>query len=361
MFKKANLMYASTTPNIERSECIRPAQHYVPAAYLPNVRFDNKVGDWKVISYGKVVAQDVNGKLVPAGLAIDVVTAIANAYADKDAFIAAKANFGNVYTQNDVDDGKKNFAGDAVTVNEPVVASFFASYNAASTLNNPIGKPTGIAPYDVWKGSGAGQDGNPIDYTYTNYNLQTGASILTRYFIELPVVANTSGLILPGMTVFEGTPSYGLVTFNKNSNFCPLSAMSISAISDPANITASAFAAGTGGAPTDAELKAEFDRVSGAVDTLLASMATNVNAKIDLVESYVNNTLGSVLGKVLFIDSTFPKDFLEYVKTYLPNVTSLTALDKAPGTATAGLPDNITYAGITTATNAKVVRINVII
>ena len=49
-----------------------------------------------------------------------------------------------------------------------------------------------------------------------------------------------------------------------------------------------------------------------------------------------------IIGQVLEVD-TFPKDYLDRVKTGFPNATA--TLDKLPGSATGGLPTMVTYAG----------------
>jgi hypothetical protein len=342
---------STTTPNVEVSAGIRPAQAFVTASYLPTVRFDKKVEAYKTISSGKVVAVDKGNFLVPAGLAIDLETALAQSF-DVDGsalsllaqLIAIEAGtpgtFGNVYSATDVTEGVKNFAGDTVTAGEPVVASMLKSgaidyktadpATAVSVVTGAgFSKPLGILPYDSWQQNGAGYgfgytEGNPNSYTYTNFNLQASVGVLTRYYIELPVVANTSGLILPGQAVFEGTPELGLVTFNKNSNFIML--------------------------PAIADI---------ALDTTDTYADAAVNAAVNAAIAEVNKYSGRVLGRVYFIDDEFPKDMLDWVRTWNPNGSGFTALDKAPGTATAGLPDMLSYAGVTDPAAAKMVRINV--
>lgn len=330
MFKRNDQFVGTTTPRVELSEGIRPAQLWQVAAYLPLIRYDRKVNDWKVISTGKILAIDSSNFLVPAGIVKDIARA-------KSLTTAAwttenKAGYTYLYTANDVANGVLNSLGATAVAGDPVVMSFFtgATGSALGTENRTVGKPVGIAPYDFWRQNGAGYAQNPMSYTYDNYNLQAGVGILTRGFIELPVVANTSAVVLTGMTVYTGaSPKPGdLVTFDAESNFVTLTALA-----------ASTFDADTETDPSDAEIKAESDRIG----------------------TYINDTFGAVLGRILFVDTTFPKDYLDYVRTWVPNINSVTALDKAPGTATLGLPDNVTYAGVSVVANAKVVRINVLI
>jgi len=335
MFKRTNLPFGIQTPNIEISKGERVAKLYVAASYLPLVRYDDKMDDYVVISYGKVLARDNNGFVVPAGLAKDLEVAIAGAYADKAAFIAATASFANVYTATDVQAGTKNAAGDNVTAGEPVVASFFANYDATDTQNVYISYPLGIAPVNVMRQNGAGygngyQSGNSAKYRYSNWSLQHGITILTRYFIELPVVSDLSTISLPGMTVFEGTPNKtGLVTFTANSNFTSF---------DP--LAASNFTATTAGSPTDEELKAEFDRIA----------------------TWSNKAKAETLGRIYFINDEYPQGFLEWVRTYDAGLASQVEAYNVPaGSSTNGLPNNLYAAGITDPAQAKTVRINLLI
>lgn len=312
VYKKSHLSFGVVTPTVEKSEGIRPAQLYVPAPYLPLVRFDQRLADWKVISTGKVVAIDSGNFLVPAGLARDIEVALANnTLTSRTAFVGASASFANVYSATDVENGIKNFAGETVVAGEPVVASFFEDYDSTKNLLNTVSKPIGIAPYDVWVNNGAGygadfEAGNPANYTYANYNLQHGVSVLTRYFIEVPVVTSISQVKFPGLTVFEGNPTLSsLVTFNGRSNFVSV---------DPADLT-----------------------------------------------SNPGKYFGEILGKILFIDTQYPKDFLEYVLTPMDNIENQAVTDIVPGSATSGLPHNLYYAGYTDPSQAKTVRINLVI
>lgn len=333
-FKKSHLPTGITTPNIEKSMGVRPSQFYVVANYLPLVRFDDQVNDYVVISYGKVVARDNSGFLVPAGLAKDVETAVAGGYTDKNAFVAATASFANVYTSTDVQEGVKNAAGDDVVAGEPVVASFFEGYDATASQNVTISSPLGVVAQNAFRQNGAGYgngytSGNPVNYRNTNWNLQAGVVVLTRYFIELPVVADLSAVKLPGMVVFEGTPNMsGLVTFTAHSNFTSLSPLA-----------SSSFAAASAGNPTDEELKAEFDRIIG----------------------WANDTAQNVIGRIYFMNDQYPQGMLDYVRTYDADVDGVKAYEYPAGMSTSGLPQSLYAAGVSDPTQAKTVRINLLV
>ena len=62
-----------------------------------------------------------------------------------------------------------------------------------------------------------------------------------------------------------------------------------------------------------------------------------------------------IIGQVWKVETGFPKDYLDRVRTAYQG---LGVLDKMPGSASAGLPDTITYAGGTALKG--VIRINLI-
>jgi len=336
MFKANKLPFGIQTPNVEISEGTRVAKLYVAASYLPLVRYDHKLDDYVVISYGKVVARDNNGFIVLAGLSKDVEVALSSStsYNTKAEFITGTAAFANVYSSVDVANGVLNAQGDAVTLNEPVVASFFGNYDSTNTQLTFVSAPLGIAPQNIIKQNGAGyfngyQAGSSANFTNNNWSLQHGVTILTRYFIELPVVANLTNIALPGLAVFEGTPSNnGLVTFTANSNFTSFNPLA-----------ASAYVSYTPNTVTDAELTVEFNRII----------------------SWANKAANESLGRIYFINDQYPQGFLQWVRTYDAGITSTPKYNIPSGSATDGLPHNLYSAGETTAATAKTVRINLLV
>ena len=120
------------TPNFEYSEGIRPAGSFMPAEYLPSVRFNVYFEEHVVLSGGKIVAFDSNGAIVPAGLREQAATAVG---------LLATALEGTaditLYTQQDVDRGVLNSAGVLVKAGEAVVGSYFTEYTALVPL--PVG------------------------------------------------------------------------------------------------------------------------------------------------------------------------------------------------------------------------------
>lgn len=321
------------TPNVWMSEGLHPARHLQVARYLPLLNYDLSIENWKVLYSGKVVALDVNGYVVPAGYAIDIETAVglgANAW---DA--GNLTSYLNRYSADDVSNGVKNFAGDDVEDGEPVVKSFFTDEDATDTILNPIGSPIGMLFVDAWRSNGAGygvdgQAGDPTSYDYANYSLQQGVTVRTRYLIAVPYVSSLSALKVKGLAVYQGSsaPVHGdLVTFNASSNYVSLTPLA-----------ASTFDATTNGDPTDAEIKAESNKI-----------ITHINKYLDK---------GRILGKVHFIETDWPRDYMEYVRTW--NAVGDTNLaNVAPGSATSGLPDFFTQAGKTSASGIKLVLVNV--
>lgn len=190
------------TPDIEHSEGMRPAGNFMPADYLPQVRFDIFFKTPIVVSAGKPVAFDSNGRLVPAGLALELALGAASTLR---------------YTQADVDQGTVNASGTLVTVGEKVVTSMIA---AGITVSNHVG----IAPYNYFKAPG-GDGENPADYTFGGFNAQHKVAFLTDYVIRLPVAtaAGYATAVMTGITAVignVGTVKPGqYITYDKDSNF----------------------------------------------------------------------------------------------------------------------------------------------
>ena len=321
------------TPNIEISEGIRPAEELKPADYLKLVRFDKYSEDYYVISAGKVVALDSNGDVVPAGLALQAAAyqtawngaggilsvnrAAGRAAVDALAGYTAGAA---VYDSADVDPvgsgvAVKTATGNDVVSGDYVVENFFTTVTdggykriidletadlddadsdcfAVITVSDPIG----IAPYNYFRWAGGELGGNPYGYTHHNYNRQHQVAVLCDYYIELPRVADKSLIKFPQLSC----------VYDSGSSLTPGTFLT-------------------------------FD------------------ASSDMVEWAGTETFDTIIGQVWKIDTGFPKDYLDRVRTAYDGLGDL---DKMPGTATSGLPDNISYAGGSAATG--VVRINLI-
>jgi hypothetical protein len=155
-----------------------------------------------------------------------------------------------------------------------------------------ISDPIGIAPYNFFRW--AGDASNPANYVHHNYKMQHQVAVLCDYYIELPRIDDKSLIAFDGLAVVYDS---GLT------------------------LTPGAFLT--------------FDTAS------------------DMVAGGSDCT--DIIGQAWAIDSAFPKDYLDRVRTAYEG---LGTLDQMPGSVSGGLPDNITYAGGTAVKG--VVRINLI-
>lgn len=393
-------------PNVEHSEGERPAIEWKVAEWLPVQFFDKHYENWFVIMPGKVVAEDPDGRLCPAGLKI-----AAELLGSGDVV---------VYTLNDLEAGTINVAtGQPVTlaqltdpgstrgytVTEIDSAGFLGRSGVAFTVSNPVG----IAPYAFLQWAG-GDGFNPSEYRKHNYNMQHQVAVLCDYVLEMPLVPGAtatealvfspdasgdanlftdSGLAnLPVAANTVRTPmafaggSSATLFVNQVAVVTDIAgpgdwavnletgAVSVYAASAPTAVTLSyshyaaapatvskfACAVGDlhGGDLVTFDADSNFRAVSAA--TLFLS-ATATGAE-------VARAMGLVVGQVLDRDSSLPKDMLDRVKTsYAPALGTdasgsspayLGQLDQMPGTANGGMPSNVHYAGAAD----TVVRIN---
>lgn len=278
------------TPNFEYSEGIRPTGEFMPAPYLPAVRFNKYFEEWFVLSGGKVVGMDSDGFIVPAGLKKDAETWLdtfmtngVDAATDEAAADAAVAV---TYTANDVQRGIKNAKGVAVVAGEPVVKSYFTINGFQdATQDITVSNPVGVSSYNYWAHPG-GDGTNPAKYNVHNFNLQSKVAFVADYVLQLPIVADTTAYLaapFAGMGSAIGNLKPGeFVSYDAHSNFVSIG----------------------------------YD--FGAVDA------------------------AQVMGQVLEVDFAFPKDYLDMVRT---RYEEFGELEKMPGTATGGLPDVLTYSG----------------
>lgn len=196
------------TPNFEYSEGIRPAGEFMPAPYLPAVRFNTYFEEFVVLSGGKVVAFDSNGYIVPAGLALDLA-----------AEIAVGGSSIVEYNADDASRGVLNANGVAVVAGEKVAAGLIA---AGVTVSNPIG----LSSYNYWTNPG-GNGENPATFNTMNFSLQNKVAFVTDYVVQVPTVIDQAAYDAApykGMGCLVGAaPKPGeFVTFDAWSNFVSL-------------------------------------------------------------------------------------------------------------------------------------------
>ncbi len=274
------------TPNFEYSEGIRPAGQFMPAPYLPAIRFNEFFEDYFVLSGGKVVAFDSNGYVVPAGLRKEAA-AYKTEY-DTNGEASADAAATIKYTAVDVTRGVKNAQDVLVVDGEPVVKALFdiTTNPAVAAPLITISNPIGLSSYNYFAHPG-GDGENPANYRIANYNLQNKVAFLTDYVVQVPVVADKAtydAAPFKGMGCLIGVdvkPGY-FVSYDIDSNFVPIG------------------------------------YTIGSVD------------------------ISEVIGQVIEVDFDFPKDLLNQVRTRYDNFGEL---EKMPGTATDGKPDTLTYSG----------------
>jgi len=357
----------SITPDFEISEGIRPAEEFKPAAWLPVGRYDKHYEEYFVISAGKIVALDNDGRVVPAG------------YAVGDPNI--------VYTDNDVTEGTIDVrTGAAVTAAATfavsTVTAFLGRTGEALAISNHIG----VAPYNYWQWAG-GDGFNPAQYRKHNHNLQHQVAVLCDYYVEVPHVPLVQAAEALATFVEGEANQYSAAALSvlpaKNTPRTPFAfTEGIGAPGDVAtrfvNEVASignVISAGdyhvdyTTGVvtvystaaigDTDYEM-AFYAYTAGSAPSTYAS-ATGAIVPGDFVmadadSNYVvwNGTnVEEIVGQVLAVDNRFPKDALDKVRTAYEG---LGVEKQMPGSANGGVPANISYSG---AANA-VVRINLI-
>lgn len=212
--------------------------------------------------------------------------------------LALGAGNGPQYNIDDVRAGVKNAAGVPVTAGMYVVDSMI-------TAGLSIGAVLGVASYDVYQQLNTDPH-NPGTYKEHNFNKQNSFSVLTSYLLEYPTVG-AQGPLFPGMATWKGAVKPGdFVTYDIDSHFVAFDSSSLAA--------------------GDAE--AAF------------------------------NAQSEILGVVTAIESEWPKQLLDLVKTaFDPRLYSTTVspdtgvftdgsgLDQMPGSATDGVPHAVQYAG----------------
>ncbi|MDD3412447.1 MAG: hypothetical protein PHY47_00440 [Lachnospiraceae bacterium] len=347
------------TPNFEKKEGLRFGPFHA-AKWLPSIRLEEHNWDHFVIAAGAPVCQDSEGFTVPAGYKL---------------ILAAGANQGPKYTEADAVAGVKNAAGVPVTPGEFVI-------NSVITEGLTFGQVVGVTQYDVYMNLN-GDVYNPSTYQYHNYNRQTGFAVLTSYVLEFPVeplkrsaktekftatanqtvftlaktalahhvavlagkdrvvdftVAGTTLTLTTGVAVgTEVTVSY---LYEENFYASPFAGM-----------TTWRGAAAHGGKVTfNADSKFVLAQEVALDDTDVASLKDTVAAALAAKEL--------VVGTIVGIDTSFPKQLLDQVVTafderlYSPIInpetglfTDGSGLDKMPGSANDGVPHMIQYAG----------------
>ena len=351
------------TPNFEISEGMRFGLNF-PAAYLPLERFEPTFQDWKVIGAGKPVALDSNGYMVPAGYRLLIKKTLETGTSQ-----------GPKYTSVDEQQGVVKADGTLAHDGEYVV-------DAMISAGITVGRCAGVASYDAYQLSGEDPT-NPATYKYHNYNRQTGVAILTDYYLEYPVepferiahkmsltvAADGSAVALAHDTVLDYTVKVK-INGRRDVDFTFVNA-------SPDSLDWSALASDYLKAGDKVEIEYLYEN-TGVYNAPFKGIATwrggakpgdlvtidenscfvayvpgTAATEAEILES-IDKTL-DVLGTVYLVDTNFPKQFLDRVKTAYDDrlqgsvvdgrTGEISKLDRMPGSATDGMPHNIFYAG----------------
>ena len=364
----------SITPDIEISEGIRPAEEFKPAAWLPVQRFDKYYEEYFVVSAGKIVALDNDGRVVPAQFATSTVEID---YADAD----VEAGTINVATGTAVTQAVADAAAFAVST----VSDFMGS-GAAMAVSAPIG----IAPYNYWQWAG-GDGFNPAQYRNHNHNLQHQVAVLCDYYIELPLVPAVQSAAALGEGAKDASLNIAdfanaMADIATNTDRTPVTFAEgagapgdvatrfVNEVATRADIIStgdyyitsagvvSVYATGTVGA-TDYTIVYYKYVTGGSVSTYACATGDVQPGDFVMFDDNSNMVTADVsggtdkfdvvIGQVLARDSRFPKDALEKVRTAY---AGLGVEKQMPGSANGGVPHNISYSGAAD----TVVRINLI-
>lgn len=187
-FKTRDDFFDQVTPNTKYSSdhIITQAGEFKPAAWLPIIWVDSASEDAFVISSGKVVAMDTQGRIVPAGL-------------------RTKMQSSNlVYTQTDVDHGVVNLTtgerltgtasytptqvAQALVERGLVLETDIASVTAAEVIPEFISTPVGICMYDVYVWAGDDE----TDLSFVNYRKQHLVTFMTQVQMIVPHMVSSN-------------------------------------------------------------------------------------------------------------------------------------------------------------------------
>lgn len=211
-FKHRTNVLDNITPNYfhNSNHLVNPALDLKPAAWLPVQWTTNVDQDAFVISSGKVVALDAEGRMVPAGIGTKMI-ASGIAYTATDV----------THLVTDITTGEK-VAG-AVSYTAAQVAFAILSrglvdeeeagaQTAAAVIPLFIKGPIGVAAYDiyVWAGDDAAH------LTHHNYQKQHAVQFFTQAELIAPVLSPTADTTAFDVSVLTGT------AFNATTNPFPV-------------------------------------------------------------------------------------------------------------------------------------------
>jgi len=170
------------TPIVEYCESHRPHIELTPAAWLPVGRYERELETYFVLSAGKVIAEDREGKAVPAGLKKLWNEGIGGAEV-------------LTYTATDVTAGVIDLTtGALLTAAEGYTEAEITAALKERGLIRPteracdfISKPIGIASYNYYKASGTDHY-NPANLFQHNFRPQALVAVTCDYVAAYPVL-----------------------------------------------------------------------------------------------------------------------------------------------------------------------------
>lgn len=362
-------------PDVEHSEGQRPAIEFKPGAWLPVVFKDKYYEDWNVVMPGKILALDNDGRVCPAqyGLASATITYTAN---DVEAGVL------------DVRTGVTLLIGAIGTFNVSAVTAFMGRTGTAMAVSKPIG----VAPYAFLRWAG-GDGSNPAQLLEHNYQRQHQVAVLCDYVIQVPLIpASQSAAALtfasPSSNVSAATAVANLPVAS-NTARTPIvftgtdSALFVNQVDaltkvvssgdwfiDQRTGVVSVYATATPSASIAyyhyAAAASTFSVFASATGNLQPGDFVKCDANSNFVVAASNVNFQDVIGQILDRDSGYPKDALDRVRTaFSPAIGTsgtgalpgtLGQLDQMPGSATGGMPAQISYAGAAD----TIVRINLV-
>lgn len=353
-------------PNVEHSEGERPSGEFRPAEWLPVVFFDKYFEDYAVVTPGKILAFDNDGRLCPAQYATSTTNI--------------------VYTATDVAQGVLDVRT-GVTLLIGAIGTF-----AVSTVSNFMGRtgeamavsrPIGVAPY-TYKQYCGGDGSNPANYRQHNYNMQHLVAFLCDYVLVLPLVPNAisaEALTWGAASSSKATTTVALVNLPaaKNTVRTPMvwsgtdAASFVNQVATSADVKASGdwaidlrtgiaavwFASGTPSASLAYYTYATNVTTVSAFACAVGNLKPGDFVKVDANGNYKKATTGTdlfqdIVGQVLEVKD-YPRGGLEKVKTaWSPALNTSAAgskpgfagqMDQLPGSATGGVPDAVHFSG----------------
>lgn len=332
--------------NFEVSEGQRPAEVYYPSKYLPVQFQDTQTEDWVVIPKGKVVSALGIGEYIMSSdasgsLGYPNASGQIPIFTDRDSAVVKTSVDGTFWGYNESVGAVLvpcNGGADRSTANtyeytaNDVTAGTYQPIGTAATAGTDItgiiasgNMPIGAAMYDIY------QD---IRGKNLNYNMWDKWGVVSDWYVTVPFVREAE------------TAAVG-ATYQTD--------LSLEATADD-NTTATALRKYTyltipsGYIPrTGATVKAD---VRG---NYVMQDPFDVIADIDGTTAAANPTVQTV-GRLVMLDSRWPKDMMEYVDTYEGSVMA--------GTDTGGIPywlflfayDYLTATATTTASIANIVN-----